>query len=161
MTPHTVKRGRHKKWQFPRIYFRRSSWRWKFSFTDSCVYSVPGVDQLDYNKLIGVGFLPNHHQYSIRLGWRWNGKIELALYAYQEGQRTIIDLGPVEIGRVYEVEIYQAHNFRSLKVWDGITNIYAASIECHKWRWWAYRMNLYMGGQQPAQHDTTVLIEAL
>ncbi len=94
-TQYEISRGSHycKGW---RIRSCGSRLKFIFKFSDSCMYNpasvIPG-----YNKLTGIVQLsiasPGVHENSIRIGWISKGNtLQLALYCYVEGERTVIDI---------------------------------------------------------------------
>jgi hypothetical protein len=89
-----IKQGRHRAYPFNLgIHFGKTSESYEVMFDDSCRYQLEGVDQLDWNKLVGwsYGF---HHNNSIRIGWGFIpelDKIQLALYTYENGIREVVE----------------------------------------------------------------------
>lgn len=90
-----IKKGKHASLPlYRKIWLCKSPNRYKYrlTFTESCQYNLRGVDQYDWNKLIGVSKdLINNHNYSIMAGWRYNlllSKIELCMYVHNKDVRT-------------------------------------------------------------------------
>ena len=64
------------------------------SFNDTCRYDLKSIDQLDWNKLIGITTSWNRHKQSFRIGWRYNLQskvIEIAPYIYDRHTRYLYD----------------------------------------------------------------------
>lgn len=143
-----------------RIWWGKNVWKWRCSFGDSARYT-PDPEH-DTNKLVGVGFLPWHHKYSVRVGWRYmaTGKIELSMYAYQEGVRMIKPICQVAINQVFYVSIGQTATERLVIVYQNNEVLGKAGIQAKRRRI-SYRLGLYFGGQNPAPHAINVLIEAI
>jgi len=58
------------------FWWGRDRFRWAVTFTESCRYDLKTADQLDVNKLCGIGYLPGHHKESARFGWRYNKEMD-------------------------------------------------------------------------------------
>ena len=69
----TIKKGRHRPF-LPTfgLWKRKRSFERLVTFHRSCAYMLPDGDQLDVNKLFGVGYFPHHHKDSARFGWNYN-----------------------------------------------------------------------------------------
>jgi len=98
-----IKKGRYysNEWK-PKFYCYSPTRITKtFIFTESCRYDLGTVDQLDVNKLFGIGLGLNHHKNSIRLGWRYDlymNNIALYAYDYNDKDRSSRYIGSVKIG---------------------------------------------------------------
>ncbi len=69
-------------------------------------------NQWDWCKLMGLS-TDEIHRDSVRLGWRWRPdlkKVEVGLYAYLDGQRTMTPLTTVPLEQELAVE---------LRLWEG------------------------------------------
>lgn len=104
----------HKGWHYSLPFFTWFHWRkkvftWQVLFTDSCRYDLKSDDQLDTNKLVGIGYFPGfHHVDSARFGWQYDAEIErvmLSAYCYVNGQRTILPITTVPINKAYTVQL--------------------------------------------------------
>ena len=146
--------------QFVYHAFHGGNYSRRFKFDNSCRYSLGGDNQLDWNKLGGIGFgfrplglqLQAHHN-SARFGWRYNpitDKIEIAPYLYDNGERKYAEtlgITPASfaIGDWFRVEIiarnstvkYQAGQ----EIWNINQNIPARS---------GYVYPAFFGGNLPA-----------
>jgi hypothetical protein len=146
------------------IWRARPVFIWQVEFTPTCRYSLIGADQLDTNKLIGVGFLPGHHVDSARFGWRYSperGMVELLAYCYVRRRRVIEPIGFVEIGQPYRLQLnvtLRAYVFDVYGEREGMP-IGACSISHHHRKKLQYRLGTYFGGNQPAPHDIKIKIE--
>lgn len=90
-------------------------------FDESCTYTLPGVDQRDWNKGGGLSFdLFTNNTDSAMWAWRWSpdrDKMQLTAYAHVEGKRVIAKtiqgpdqtdgevLAEVEIGQNVDISI--------------------------------------------------------
>ena len=90
-----IKKGNHYSSAFLfKIYilFNGSkTFKFKINFSSDFRYNI-GNNQLDTNKLVGIGFLPWHHVDSIRFGYRYNptkDKVEIYGYSYVNKIRII------------------------------------------------------------------------
>lgn len=122
----------------------------------SCQYQLDEPDQLDWNKLFGIGFFPGHHVASYRFAWRWleaMGKIELAAYWYQNGKRHWFPITTVKLMEPIELKIqYQAGNI------EFKTSTGNSFVTSGKWPWIGYKLGLYFGGNKTAPHDIKIQI---
>lgn len=144
------------------IWWNRKSFAWRVTFTDSCRYDLQSDDQLDTNKLCGVGYFPGfHHVDSARFGWRYNittGLIDLIAYCYVDKQRIIKPLASCEIGKEYNLKLYVGDCLYSLCVLDPVTNAYDGYVtvrythhKCLQYGLWPY-----FGGNQTAPHAISI-----
>lgn len=152
---------------FTWFWWGKRAFAWKVKFTDSCRYDLGDNDQLDTNKLVGVGYLPGfHHVDSARFGWRYNkatGLIELLAYCYVNKQRIIKDLAICEIGKVYELRLYTGDGIYSLGIWDPSTTRYIGYVTVpytHK-RKLQYLLLPYFGGNRRAPHGIKIQLKRL
>src|SRR5687768_12090001 len=92
-----IKAGEHKGrpiriW----IWYNKKSLTRRVMFYPCCRYTqtLP-EDYKDTNKLLGVGYFPDHQIDSARFGWYYSNEMEkivLVAYSYVNGVRTQIDL---------------------------------------------------------------------
>ncbi|WP_019990574.1 hypothetical protein [Rudanella lutea] len=134
-------------------------------FDSSCMYDVTQVDEFDYNKVFGLGFVGSENQHmgqaphqvdGARVAWRWNPKqnrIDLGAYVYVEGKRITQDLGSMKINEERRLSIKIDYENRTYQVLDGepIPFTHKKTI--------AYRNGLYFGGNQPAPQTIRVMIK--
>jgi len=157
---YTIHKGKHKASPIRfGFWFNRSLFRWRVTFLPGCRYEIPGVDQLDTNKLVGVGFLPGHHTDSARFGWRYNKKadvIEILSYCYVNKKREINFIHSVAIGQpvLLWLQISKgAYLFFAGKDFGSV-------MHRHKKRF-SYRLGTFFGGNKKAPHEMQIKIEAL
>lgn len=134
-------------------------------FDSTCMYDVTQVDEYDYNKVFGLGFVGAEDQHigqaphqvdGARVAWRWNPKknqIDLGAYVYVEGKRITQDLGGMKINEERRLTIKIDYNAKTYTVLDGdpIPFTHKKTI--------AYRNGLYFGGNQPAPQKIRVMIK--
>ncbi len=128
-------------------------------FDSSVIYqNVNPQNQYDYNKLFG--FSDNnsqHQQYSARFGWRWcHNQVKLSAYTYNDGIRTIQDLGGIDMNQEHECAILadgSHYNF----VLDGDTTVMARTSKTKKGS--GYKLLPYFGGDEVAPHTVTIKIK--
>jgi hypothetical protein len=133
-------------------------------FDSTCMYDVTQVDEFDYNKVFGFGFMGADDQHwgqaphqvdGARVAWRWNPKqnrIDLGAYVYVEGKRITQDLGSMKINEERRLTIKIDYNAKTYTVMDG-----EAIPFTHK-KTVGYRNGLYFGGNQPAPQKIRVMI---
>lgn len=134
------------------------------TFDSSCIYDLQSVDQNDWNKVIGLGFVGSKNQSlgsaphqvdGARVGWRWNPetqKIDLACYAYVDGQRTAFKVGETSINQPVYLSIKIDYNKKEYRVMEG------EPIRFTHNKKFAYKTGLYFGGNRPAPHAIRVKI---
>src|SRR5437870_4570444 len=144
---------------FTWLWWNKKVFTWRVTFTDSCRYDLGDNDQLDTNKLCGIGYFPDfHHVDSARFGWRYNtgtGLIELLAYCYVNKQRIIKPIAACEIGKEYLLKLYAGNNLYSLCVLDPVTNAYAGYVTVrytHKKKL-QYGLLPFFGGNRRAPHE--------
>lgn len=101
-------------------------------FDSSSIYRLSNENQGDWNKLTGLAFAPEQkvipvpdvHQESARLAWRWiGGKLEIGRYTYVRGVREYgtIDVIPLGEMRRYRIGIDRLDHAYVFGVWDAET----------------------------------------
>jgi hypothetical protein len=146
------------------LWWKRHVFAWRVEFTESCRYDLQTDDQLDVNKLIGIGYLPGHHKHSARFGWRYwtdRGEIELSAYCYLNGRRLIQHIGFCEIENEYRFQLNITRNAYVFDVYDTIADkpVGACSIPHLHNKKLQYRLGTYFGGQSTAQHEIEINLE--
>jgi hypothetical protein len=147
------------------IWWGKKQFIYKVKFTESCRYDLGDDDQLDTNKLFGVGYLPHHHTDSARYGWRYNkesGQIELLLYCYVNKLRSIILLASCEIGKEYILFLTvnkDNYNFKVIDENGQRIGGYALAFYHHKK--FQYGLWPYFGGNKVAPHEMKIEIQKL
>lgn len=156
-----IPRGRHRARPL-RFWFwwNKKSITRDVRFDESCRYDLNSDDQLDTNKLIGIGYLPGHHKESARFGWRYiieTGMIELSAYCYVNGVRAIKHICFCEIGRTYRIQLRLLLNaYFFICLGDNVNE----TIEVHysHRKKFGYRLGTYFGGQAKAPHEIKIEI---
>jgi hypothetical protein len=155
--------GKHyaRPWRFG-LWWNRQQWTWKVKFTDSCQYELGTVDQLDTNKLCGVGYFPGfHHVDSARFGWRYwpnTGYIELIAYCYIGGKRVIENIEFCEVGKLYELQLSVTEQDYVFNVIDPVFGkpVGGITIEHGHKKKLGYGLWPYFGGNQVAPQEIKI-----
>jgi hypothetical protein len=161
-----IPQGKHRAKPFRFwIWWGRTVFKREVTVYDNCRYEFDTADQLDINKLFGVGYLPHHHKNSARFGWRyWPGKdqIELLAYCYVDGQRVVKHIGYCSIGIAYRIELYIS-KYQYLFILDDFTGkpVGLAEVPHDNKRRFKYRLGCYFGGNRTAPVDMTIQIKKL
>lgn len=157
-----IHKGRHRAWPLRfNFWWCKSSFTWKVRFTESCRYDLGTADQLDTNKLIGIGYLPGHHKNSARFGWRYDTQrkqIEIMAYCYVSGRRIIQSLCFCEIGKEYDLYLKVLSSCYYLGVHNAgcVPALGSTYIDHYHDKNFKYRLGLFFGGNRPAPHDIEV-----
>ena len=134
-------------------------------FDSTCMYDVTQVDEFDYNKVFGFGFMGADEQHwgqaphqvdGARVAWRWNPKqnrIDLGAYVYVAGKRITQDLGSIKINEERRLVIKIDYTNKTYKVMEG------SEIPFTHKKTVGYRNGLYFGGNQPAPQKIRVMIK--
>jgi hypothetical protein len=149
------------------FWWNRNEFAWKVKFSDSCRYDLQSVDQLDTNKLCGIGYFPGfHHVDSARFGWRYNtgtGLVELLAYCYVNKERLIKPIATCEIGKEYQLKMFVGNGLYSLCVWDQVSETYAGYVTVR----YTHRKKLqyglwpFFGGNRSAPHEIKIELQKL
>lgn len=147
------------------LFWNRHSFNWKVTFTESCRYDLGMPDQLDVNKLVGIGYFPGHHTHSTRFGWRyWIGtdSIELLAYCYVNGDRITKHIGYCTIGVEYRIGLLIAHGHYLFTLDDANGNPISDTDVQHgnKGRL-QYRLGIFFGGSKVAPREMRIKLENL
>ena len=129
----------------------------KFDSTD--IYSnIIATNQYDYNKLYGFSDnMSDHHSFSARFGWRWcNNEVELSAYTYNDGVRSIKDLGGVALNKEHNCAIVVNGNHYDF-VLDGDTTSVSRTSKTEVAM--GYKLLPYFGGDEMAPHDINIMIK--
>jgi len=161
----TIKKGTHSPLKLPKFIFSGNGTMlfYDIEFTESCRYDLGTEDQLDINKLFGIGYFPHHHKNSIRFGWRYDTtiqKMEILTYWYRNGVRNYEHICHVEIGVPYVYSIHCFENRQELSIYGKNDNsrffqkhtTYVPSKEI------GYILRPYFGGNRKAPHNMTIKI---
>jgi hypothetical protein len=178
-----INKGRHRARPFRfGIWWNRKAFARKVVFANNCRYELPGDDQLDTNKIFGVGYLawprimykkrwwtfnrtlvPMHRIYSARFGWRYlpqSGKMELLAYCYDKGKRIVEGVAPCDVGQLYRLHLNITANEYRFTVIDSHGKILGQTIIAKRHgKKLQYRLGLFFGGNRTAPQQMTILIE--
>jgi len=156
----TIRKGTHAPFRFPQLLIQPRILKYRFMFTDSCLYEIDELDQPDVNKLFGIGYFPGHKIHSVRVGWRYdlhpNSVIELMAYWRMYGRFQFKILGYVPLNEWINMEILQGEGNHIINV-QGMTPA-IVSIPPQPV---GYLLRPYFGGNQTAPHDMTIHMERL
>ena len=147
-------------------------------FNDDCFYNLDGDpntmsgDDLDTNKLIGLGFLnlkkwPPHHYESVRVGWEWNSEtlcIDLSAYWYDGGVRKEHLLLSVRRGLPFEIIMTASKDFYNITIIYNYTpekRTVNFPIERKHHYPISYLLGPYFGGNRTAPHDMSLYLTKL
>lgn len=163
----TIRKGRHyaRPFRFA-LWWNRKVFARKVVFANNCKYGLPNDDQLDTNKLFGIGYIPGfHHKDSARFGWRYlpgSGQMEVVAYCYDRGKRIIESVASVTVGQVYQLTLNIMQNEYLFTVVDpGGTIVGQTIIAKQHNKKLQYGLWPYFGGNQTAPHYMTILIDKI
>ena len=139
-----------------------SEWRFQVYFDSSAIYTVPGADQFDINKL--SGFADNkslHTQYSARFGWRWSeGRLRLFGFVHNAGVIKGKEISSIDIGKIYTCSIKVVEGQYVFTIEDFKNSVVlprAAATPAAE----GYRLYPYFGGNQVAPHEIHIWLKYL
>jgi hypothetical protein len=148
------------------LYFYHRDLTFEVCFKESCKYDLKNDDQLDVNKLFGRSYGINHHDNSIRVGWRYNpliGKIMLYSYCYANGVRKISHLQNVEVEETFFIKI--KHDLTPSIIISGTKNdrpgVYMLRWMPWKLKKFGYKLFPYFGGNSTAPHNMSVYLKEM
>jgi len=132
-------------------------------FDSNCRYDLGNNNQLDINKLFGIGFLWSHHTDSARFGWRYNNdtkKFELFTYCYVSGKRTWEYITSVEpnVSCELTIDLHFGSYFFTIK--RG-SNIFQKEVKHFHTKKIAYPLAPYFGGDEKAPHTMNIYLYKL
>ncbi len=139
--------------------YTTTAMRFAVRFDSTAVYAnQDSKNQHDYNKL--YGFSDNrsdHHSFSARFGWRWcNNELELSAYTYNDGVRSITDLGGIDLTKEHNCAII-ANGTHYDFVLDGDTTSVLRTAKTAQAT--GYKLLPYFGGDETAPHTITIRIK--
>lgn len=126
------------------------------SFDNSCRYDLESEDQLDVNKLWGVGYFPSHHQNSVRFGWRYDkavDMIEILAYWYKDGARDFSSLGHVGFNERVRYTMWRSPDSHRVRLDYGPPFLVPVSPQKI-----GYTLRPYFGGNRTAPHTMKIMI---
>jgi hypothetical protein len=133
----------------------------RFSFRKECWWAPPrNTDDLDQNKLAGIGFGTNHHNNSVRLTWvpdfENEGMIRVSGYTYdekKEGQKfTIAYITSVHVEEIVTGKIESRDGGYYLTVKDVTIRMENNKADPNL----CFRLFPYFGGNNTAPHDMVI-----
>ena len=154
MTTITIKRGTHSPFRIPCVTTDPEV-RYRVAFLDSCRYSI-GADQGDINKLFGLGYLPHHHNNSVRFGWRYDlnvDMVEVFAYWYDQGERGWQSMFFAAIG---QVDHYAIRKLGDCHVLEARHNTFRVPVRP---KTVGYLLRPYFGGNIRAPHDIHIQMQ--
>lgn len=153
---------------------------YKVTFLSNCVYSIPGENMYDWNKLYGRSYGFSHQQWSIRWGWRAQKHgpgLEITPYLHVDGEIVVpavdwfrgkewVHSGPIPVmpGTVYMLTFeYQGGDWINFRVICAETGEYfAAHIVDKRFEGfgtgWGYKLWPWFGGDETAQDDCRIYL---
>ena len=170
-----IRKGTHSRFRLPRMIQEPFDISYRVRFTESCKYTLPSEDQLDINKLFGVGYFswkafykmkPFHHINSVRFGWRYNpaneDSIEILAYWYDDGVRMSHSMGFVKIGVEYTYGIFtdggDGNHYLNVFTRDGqdYFQVMYFMVSLDESLDIGYSLGLYFGGNRKAPHTMEI-----
>jgi hypothetical protein len=146
---YTINKGEHRSAWFPQ-FTTKTKLQIGFQFISDPSYILDNkTDQNDTNKIFGISDSWHHQRHSIRLGWRYDTKLEKSIccvYFYRNGKHFIEDLGEIEQGIPYFFDISILRDEYTVVALDKKLTIPRTS----NWRGLRYLLFPYFGGQQVA-----------
>ena len=159
MKTFTIKKGSHySNLKFPKLLFSATKIVEKITFNENCRYDLKSEDQLDVNKLLGIGYLPTHHHNSARFGWRYDNtkeQIEILAYWYKDKTRFIESMAFIDINKTYTYSIEINKDTHNLILSDANKEIASFKIELSS-NFIGYYLKPYFGGNRTAPHLMTI-----
>jgi hypothetical protein len=137
-------------------------WRFQVYFDSSAIYTIPGADQYDINKL--SGFADNkslHTAYSARFGWRWSdSRLRLFGFVHNAGEIQFKEISAIDIGKIYTCKIRvkeEQYIFTIEELTKTIALPRAATTPTAE----GYMLYPYFGGNQVAPHEMRIWVKYL
>ncbi len=128
-------------------------------FDSSAIYNFTDPKtKYDQNTL--YGFADNgksHRDFSARFGWRWfNNELQIAAYATNNGDSTIVQIGSVPLGKAinYKIEVMGDHYDFTLN--GTTTSLLRTSKTASAGN---YKLLPYFGGDAVAEKRVTIQIK--
>lgn len=164
---YTIKKGRHYSTNWVGMLLRcltgwtkRNRIEAKVNFSKACL--TPSKDAGDVNKLLGLSLGLNHHQNSVRIGWRAKEEaIELFAYEYRNGVRSIEPLCMVLPDMDVYIGIYLIENIVRYTVQNSGWTVKRLHTEGYNPVKKKQRLYPYFGGTFPAPETMKIKIEWL
>ena len=149
-----IKKGTHSPFRFPCLTTAPEV-RYSVTFMPSCRYDI-GDEQEDINKLFGLGYMPHHHDNSVRFGWRYHPKVDMVEvlgYWYDNGRRAWESMFFTAIGQEGR---YCVRKHGDIHVLEARQTTLRVPV---KPRPVGYLLRPYFGGNTKAPHDIEILMK--
>lgn len=171
----TIEQGNH----FVKTSDRIVKIRWRpkvveydIVFSKNTNYDLKGVDQQDWNKLIGLYFnLANTRDNTVMVGWRYNIEediIEVCPYYHIDGPRVVAEspdqIVKIKRGETLRVKIEVEYKRRKRAFTVRLSN--GTLFKSHHQKYDAKlvisnQINFYFGGNRTAPQDVTIYVKQL
>ncbi len=129
-------------------------------FDSSAIYNFTDPKtRYDQNTLYGFADNnKNHRLFSARFGWRWfDGSLQIAAYAFNNGDSTIVQMGSVPLGQPISYSIAINGDHYDFRLNDtGFVPLPRKSKTAKAGR---YKLLPYFGGDAVAPHRVTIQIK--
>jgi len=146
---YTIQKGSHRSTWLPK-FNTNTIINFKFKFLSDPSYILGNkLDQEDTNKIFGISDSWYHRRHSVRLGWRYDDKLQksiLCVYYYRDSKHYTQDLGEMYQDKTYYGFISMYKDEYMIACLGDVITIPRTS------KWWGPRYLLfpYFGGQQVA-----------
>ncbi len=153
-----ISKGNHfvDGFMFGHEVFLGSKLEFKAAFNETNIYTLPGIEQLDVNKLYGVSDCGRHHfETSPRFGWRWyNNRLEILAVSHWGGTWHLSEvMGVAELNRVYDFKIeLSPDKMHYLYTFNHGTPV-MMERGCDASEMFGYLLEPYFGGSEASPRD--------
>lgn len=174
MRTYKIKAGSHGAWPFPfGLWWNKRKIKYGFVFNDSIRYQLPPEEQLDWNKLFGIGYADGgHHTDSARVVFRYvpgTDLVDIGAYCYINGRQQYATIVQAEVGKWYtgEIEILPGTYKFTIQPFFGVPGNAIAQaphvmyIPYYHTKKLSYPLGVYFGGTLPAPQDIKILMQKL
>lgn len=144
-----------------RRWFFGTKLEFKAAFNESNIYTLPGDEQADSNKLFGFADCASYAgESSARFGWRWyKDRLEITAVTHYDGTWHLHQImGVAELNRVYDFEIeLSADKSHYLYTFNHGVPV-AMKRDCQADQMLGYFLYPFFGGSEKAPQDMTVSV---
>jgi hypothetical protein len=151
-----IRKGTHSSFRIP-VVTMDTEVAYKVAFMPSCRYDI-GPEQADINKLFGLGYMPHHHDNSVRFGWRYHKEVdmvEVLAYWYDNGKRAWASMFFTAIG---QESVYRIRKQGDIHILEARHNTMRVPV-CP--RRIGYLLRPYFGGNSTAPHDIHINMQRI
>ena len=163
MAKYVIRQGSHRALPFSLgVYIDKKVMTRNVTFHPDCRYDLGNENQQDWNKLFGLGYLWSLHTDSARFAWRYNKEkdcIEIAAYAYVDGERIMEYICNIQIGHTYTLSLDVTESRYTFTVNWGIVTMGQEEVLKNRSKIISYKLGLYFGGNEVAPHEMHVTID--